>query len=393
MALATVGTWPIHSHVAMPHRENNGQGHTLQKYGLDPDHIIAQNTATRLRPAPMVLPGYIFIRADLISLFVPSEAGMREAQSHAIAAPNSASPTPTTAKTRRHAKDPAAVGRDGWRTCIPKPESLAVLRDNTTGAAVIYCTKRCPFGRRHCQLVHAGVSSWDGAVFSSCTCTTITCPHPPPPMGPPWLPPITGLLESQQDFTSLCTSATPTHRQYYPAKVLVREFGRLERNPGALVQRRSVGLDTLKRPSSLSPGPSLDPMIRAAILGSPSRRLRIAYIQEAIKRWSEAPLTHRIKQAKETTDRERIIRQAVFAAEPKPLATLLRSRSLFSQRGGWWIVVAEPPLRVARRLPLPRGHVPLPGFDQFVKALSWTPEEVPDTGTYLGLGHPTHAHL
>ncbi|KAF8507447.1 hypothetical protein JB92DRAFT_2960620 [Gautieria morchelliformis] len=182
-------------------------------------------------------------------------------------------------------------------------------------------------------------------------------------MGPPRLPPITALLgDSDTQNTLLCT-----HREYYPAEELVREFAQLERNPGALEQRRSVGLDTLTWSGSLSSGPCLDPLIQAAILGSPSRRLRLADIQEAIERWSKAPLTPSLKHSiqKRLTDSDLFARQ------------LWGGTRTSGNRRAYWFVVAEPPVQVVPRPPLPPAHVPLPNFGDFVKAESWNPEEVP----------------
>ncbi|KAF8504101.1 hypothetical protein JB92DRAFT_2968827 [Gautieria morchelliformis] len=187
------------------------------------------------------------------------------------------------------------------------------------------------------------------------------------------LPPIAELLRHdpesrfQQDLAVLCTSSTRSYQEYYPAEVLIREFCQMQKNPGALEQRRSVGLDTLKRPASLDSGSSLDPIICAAILGSPSRRLRLA----DVRLWGKVTLTDGLKLA----IKERLIVSELFALEPSPR---------YQRRGGWWIVVAEPPVRVAPRPPLPPRHVPLPGFDEFVKAESWRRAEVPDTGRILG---------
>ncbi|KAF8518057.1 hypothetical protein JB92DRAFT_3095253 [Gautieria morchelliformis] len=141
-------------------------------------------------------------------------------------------------------------------------------------------------------------------------------------MGPPRLPPITALLgDSDTQNTLLCT-----HREYYPAEELVREFAQLERNPGALEQRR------------------------------------------AIERWSKAPLTPSLKQSIQ----QRLADSDLFARQP-----LARNETQWQRRRTYWIVVAEPPVQVVPRPPLPPAHVPLPNFGDFVKAESWNPEEVP----------------
>ncbi|KAF8523034.1 hypothetical protein JB92DRAFT_2827453 [Gautieria morchelliformis] len=109
------------------------------------------------------------------------------------------------------------------------------------------------------------------------------------------LPPIAELLSHdpesrfQQNLALVGTSSTLSHLRYYPDEVLVREFSQMEKNR-AFEQRRWVGLETLQI-ASLDPGPSLDLIIRAAILGSPSRRLRLFDIQRAIRIWSGASLT------------------------------------------------------------------------------------------------------
>ncbi|KAF8504102.1 hypothetical protein JB92DRAFT_2968835 [Gautieria morchelliformis] len=181
------------------------------------------------------------------------------------------------------------------------------------------------------------------------------------------LPPIAELLchdpEFQQNLALVGTASTLD---------LIWEFSQMEKNPGALELRRSVGLETLQI-ASLDPGPSLDLIIRAAIRGSPSRRLRLFDIQRAIRIWSAASLT--------TVIRNAIYNQLTTGSELFAWQPLRPHQHRHDQhQAGWWIVVAEPPLRVAPRPPLPPRHVPLPGFDEFVKAESWRPEEVPDTG-------------
>ncbi|KAF8465422.1 hypothetical protein JB92DRAFT_3062848 [Gautieria morchelliformis] len=177
------------------------------------------------------------------------------------------------------------------------------------------------------------------------------------------LPPIAELLchdpESRfrHNLALVGTASTLSHLRYYTDEVLVREFSQMEKNRGALEQRRLVGLETLQI-ASLDPGPSLDLIIRAAILGSPSRRLRLIDIQRAIRIWSGASLT--------TVIRNAIYNQLTTGSELFAWQPLRPHQHRHDQHvpGGWWIVVAEPPLRVAPRPPLPPCHVPLPGFDE-----------------------------
>ncbi|KAF8522687.1 hypothetical protein JB92DRAFT_2887114 [Gautieria morchelliformis] len=179
---------------------------------------------------------------------------------------------PTTAKTRRHAKDPGA-------SSLPAPAPSLPTHPHR----------------------------WDH--------------H--------GLPPITALLgDSDTQNTLLCT-----HRD------------------GCFGTAEVCGPRPLTWSGSLSSGPCLDPLIQAAILGSPSRRLRLADIQEAIERWTLNDL---------------------FARQ-----LWGRNENQWQRRRAYWFVVAEPPVQVVPRPPLPPAHVPLPNFGDFVKAESWNPEEVP----------------
>ncbi|KAF8465419.1 hypothetical protein JB92DRAFT_3135981 [Gautieria morchelliformis] len=130
----------------------------------------------------------------------------------------------------------------------------------------------------------------------------------------------------------------------------------MEKNRGALEQRRLVGLETLQI-ASLDPGPSLDLIIRAAILGS-----------------------HHADCGSLTSEGDPDLEWCF-------LTTVIR-------QAGWWIVVSGATTTGGATSTAPPCHVPLPGFDEFVKAESWTPEELPDTGDLFpslgtpGLGHP-----
>ncbi|KAF8503036.1 hypothetical protein JB92DRAFT_2833500 [Gautieria morchelliformis] len=168
-------------------------------------------------------------------------------------------------------------------------------------------------------------------------------------MGPPRLPPITPGLPLTV---------------FLQLRELV-EFTQLEKNSGALEQRRSVGLETLTWSGSLSSGPCLDPLIQAAILGSPSRRLRLADIQEAIERWSKAPLTHRLKQSIQ----KRLANSDLFARQP-----LARNENQWqrSHQHGWCHVH-----RSLLPTSLSQYSALTNSFGEFVKAEYWKPEEVP----------------
>ncbi|KAF8503026.1 hypothetical protein JB92DRAFT_2972049 [Gautieria morchelliformis] len=204
-------------------------------------------------------------------------------------------------------------------------------------------------------------------LFSSCTSTV-----PPPAqsnlplslvlsaMEP--LPPITALL--REGPRAHVRRPTEKYQQYYPAEELVEAFRRMANNPHALEQRRSAGLYALESFASRSRlRSSLDRIIVAAILGSPFRRLRLTEILEAMATRYKLHLTSGDKQAVRRTLRT----SALFGRQP----------DTNQGRGGFWFVVAEPPLRVAPRPPLSLGHVPLPCFDEFIKAETWKPAEVP----------------